>query len=156
MARENYYSVLEISRHATQEEIEAAYRRLSRLYDPSQSKKRQAARRAELVNEAYSVLNDKKRRAEYDRWLLSGKARSGVPFGVSEEVAERIRLVGRRWMWAGAAAGAAAVVVAVVLIATLGGGEETETAASGDTSATQTPAASVTPAPGQTPTTPGP
>lgn len=68
----NYYSVLGLNPAASQEAIEAAHRRLSRLYDPSTSKKARAAQRFKEIEEAYEVLGDEKRRAAYDRRLRSG------------------------------------------------------------------------------------
>ena len=72
----NYYSVLGVNPVATGEAIEAAYRRLSRLYDPATSKKPRAAQRLKEIEEAYEVLGDEERRAEYDRQLRTGAGAS--------------------------------------------------------------------------------
>ena len=74
----SYYSVLQVGRVATREAIEAAYRRLSRLYDPATSKRPRAAQRFQEIQDAYAVLSDEKSRREYDRQLMTGRtARTG-------------------------------------------------------------------------------
>ena len=75
----SYYSVLQISRVATKEAIESAYRRLSRLYDPATSTRLRAAQRFKEIQEAYEVLGDEKRRAEYDRQQRMGTSASPSP-----------------------------------------------------------------------------
>src|SRR3972149_9901037 len=69
----DFYSVLQVNRAATPEAIEAAYRRLSRLYAPAASRKPKAAARMQEIDEAYALLSDRKKRAEYDRALRAGK-----------------------------------------------------------------------------------
>ncbi len=156
----DYYSTLEINRHASEEEIEAAYRRLSRIYDPAVSKKRRASQKWQQINEAYGVLADRKTRAEYDRWRASGKGKGAgarfEPQGLEEaaEVSMWLRMRASPRVWAGAGVATVAVVVAIVLVATLGGGGKDNTLASGDTSGS--PVASVTPPPEQTPGAGGP
>ena len=72
----SYYSVLQISRVANKEAIEAAYRRLSRLYDPATSTRPRAAQRIKEIQGAYEVLGDEKRRGEYDRQQRMGGSAS--------------------------------------------------------------------------------
>jgi len=65
-----YYSFLNVSRTATQEEITAAYKKLSRIYHPDkhveEDKKRQAELMFAKLKSAYEVLNDPHKRAIYD------------------------------------------------------------------------------------------
>ncbi|MCH8815649.1 MAG: FKBP-type peptidyl-prolyl cis-trans isomerase [Chloroflexi bacterium] len=68
----DFYSILQVNRKATADDIERAYERLSRLYDPEQSKKRRAAERWALIKEAYETLSDDSARAAYDRSMGSG------------------------------------------------------------------------------------
>lgn len=69
MQTRDLYAVLGVANTATQDEIKAAYRRLSRANHPDQVGKAGHARQAEL-NAAYDVLGDAAKRAEYDRPLF--------------------------------------------------------------------------------------
>uniref|UniRef100_A0A3P9HHU4 DnaJ homolog subfamily C member 11 n=1 Tax=Oryzias latipes TaxID=8090 RepID=A0A3P9HHU4_ORYLA len=70
ISNEDYYSLLNVRREATQEELKAAYRRLCMLYHPDKHRdpelKRQADRLFNSVHEAYEVLSDPQTRAIYD------------------------------------------------------------------------------------------
>jgi molecular chaperone DnaJ len=67
MARD-YYEILNVPRDASLDEIKAAYRRLAREYHPDVRKDDpQAEERFKEINEAYQVLSDPQKRAEYDR-----------------------------------------------------------------------------------------
>ena len=62
MANEkDYYAVLQVNRNAKQDEIERAYERLSKTYDPSSSAKKRAAQRHADITAAYNVLRDPRR-----------------------------------------------------------------------------------------------
>ncbi len=68
MRKYRYYEVLEISRTATQEEINGAFRRLARLWHPDRNPGRAEAESVfRRVNTAYQVLANEAVRAEYDR-----------------------------------------------------------------------------------------
>ncbi len=69
MARD-YYEILNVPRDASLEDIKAAYRRLAREYHPDVRKDDpHAEERFKEVNEAYQVLSDPDKRAEYDRQM---------------------------------------------------------------------------------------
>ncbi len=74
MARD-YYEVLGVPRNASQEELQAAYRRLSRSLHPDVNKDPSAEERFKEVGEAYRVLSDPESRARYDGM----RARGGRP-----------------------------------------------------------------------------
>ncbi|MGC8876825.1 DnaJ C-terminal domain-containing protein [Thermus sp.] len=67
----DYYAILGVSREATQEEIKRAYRRLALQYHPDKNPgDKGAEERFKEINEAYAVLSDPEKRAQYDRGLL--------------------------------------------------------------------------------------
>ncbi len=68
MAKKDYYEILGIDRNATKEEIKKAYRRLSKKYHPDVSDDPDAAEKFKEITEAYEVLSDDKKRANYDRF----------------------------------------------------------------------------------------
>ena len=65
----DYYDVLQVSPDAEQEVVEAAYKRLARKYHPDVNRDATAPDRMRELNEAYEVLVDSHRRAEYDAAL---------------------------------------------------------------------------------------
>jgi len=67
MARADYYKTLGVDKKASQEDIKKAYRTLARKFHPDANKGDEAAEeRFKEISEAYDVLSDGKRRAEYD------------------------------------------------------------------------------------------
>lgn len=68
----NYYEILEINEHASQEVIEKAYRVLVRKYHPDLYKgeeKVYAEQKVRDINEAYKVLSDDFLKSQYDMEL---------------------------------------------------------------------------------------
>ena len=61
----DYYKILGVPRNASQEEIKKAYRRLAHKYHPD---KGGDAEKFKEINEAYQVLSDKEKRAQYDKY----------------------------------------------------------------------------------------
>jgi hypothetical protein len=66
MNLKDYYQVMEVSSHASQEEIKQAYHHLARKYHPDISKEPDAEVRFKEVNEAYEVLKNPQKRADYN------------------------------------------------------------------------------------------
>jgi molecular chaperone DnaJ len=80
----DYYKVLGVSKTASAEEIKKAYRKLARDLHPDHNKDNKSAEdRFKDVSEAYDVLSDKKKRAEYDetRDMFASGRTGGSPFG---------------------------------------------------------------------------
>ena len=65
----NYYELLQVSPKADPEIIEAAYRRLALKFHPDHNPLPQATAKMQALNEAYNILKDPQRRAEYDQEL---------------------------------------------------------------------------------------
>ena len=65
----NYYEILEVSKNASKEVIEKAYRVLAKKYHPDLQKeenKAKAEQKMKLINEAYEILSDETRKKQYD------------------------------------------------------------------------------------------
>ncbi|MBX5464660.1 MAG: molecular chaperone DnaJ [Clostridia bacterium] len=69
MTDRDYYEVLGVGPNASQEEIKAAFRRLARRYHPdAHPDDPEAEAKFKEINEAYQVLGDPEKRAQYDRF----------------------------------------------------------------------------------------
>lgn len=65
----DYYKTLGINRAANEDEIKKAFRKLAKQYHPDANPDNpQAEARFKEVNEAYEVLSDPQKRAQYDRF----------------------------------------------------------------------------------------
>ena len=71
----DYYQVMGLADTATAAEIKKAYRKLARKYHPDVSKEKNAEEKFKELGEAYEVLKDSKKRAEYDELRRYGGAR---------------------------------------------------------------------------------
>src|SRR5690606_26142069 len=67
MKYKDYYKVMGLPRTATQAQIKAAHRKLSRKYHPDLNKDPGAEEQFKDVAEAYQVLKDPEKRAAYDQ-----------------------------------------------------------------------------------------
>src|SRR5947209_15345138 len=78
MARD-YYEILGVKRDASEDDIKKAHRKLARQYHPDRNPgDKQAEAKFKEIQEAYDVLGDKTKRANYDQF---GTAEPGAGFG---------------------------------------------------------------------------
>lgn len=78
---EDLYQILEVPRDASAPEIKKAYRQLVRKYHPDANPgNREAEEHFKKVSQAYEVLSDSSKRAQYDQFGTVGDAGGGSPF----------------------------------------------------------------------------
>lgn len=68
----NYYEVLEVSRNASKEVIDRAYKVLAKKYHPDlqqPNQRKSAEEKLKKINEAYEILSDEFKRKQYDEKL---------------------------------------------------------------------------------------
>lgn len=75
MSNPNYYEILEVNENASIEVIDKAYRVLAKKYHPDvfEGDKKQAEVMMQKLNEAYDILSDENKRANYDAILKRKK-----------------------------------------------------------------------------------
>ena len=77
--KRDYYEVLGVSKNATDQDIKSAFRKLSRKWHPdmqagkSDADKKAAEEKFKEIAEAYEVLSDKDKRANYDQFGFDGQ-----------------------------------------------------------------------------------
>ncbi|HEX9985645.1 MAG TPA: J domain-containing protein [Thermoanaerobaculia bacterium] len=68
MAEKDYYELLGVKKTASEDEIKKAYRNLAKKFHPDKNKgNKDAESKFKEISEAYAVLSDKDKRAQYDR-----------------------------------------------------------------------------------------
>ncbi len=73
MAEKDYYKVLGVAKTATDAEIKKSYKKLAFKYHPDKNAgDSKAEDRFKEISEAYAVLSDKKKRAQYDQFGSTG------------------------------------------------------------------------------------
>jgi molecular chaperone DnaJ len=70
--KRDYYEVLGVPKEASKDQIKAAYRKLAMQYHPDRNKSPEAEERFKEISEAYAVLSDDAKRAQYDRFGHEG------------------------------------------------------------------------------------
>ncbi|MDG2349036.1 MAG: molecular chaperone DnaJ [Gammaproteobacteria bacterium] len=80
MRMADYYATLEVQKDASQSEIKRAYRRLASKYHPDKSDGN--ADKFKEISEAYQILSDENKRAQYDRFGSVDPQMGGGPGGM--------------------------------------------------------------------------
>jgi DnaJ-class molecular chaperone len=69
----DYYAIMQVDELAESAVIAAAYKALAAKYHPDRNPSPTATRQMQAINEAYAVLSDPQKRAEYDRQRPRGR-----------------------------------------------------------------------------------
>ena len=81
-AMADLYSQLNVARGASEAEIKKAYRKLAKELHPDKNKDNpKATERFAKVTQAYDILTDKDKRAQYDRGEIDEEGNPRMPFG---------------------------------------------------------------------------
>jgi molecular chaperone DnaJ len=72
MAKRDYYTVLGVTRDASEEDIKKAYRKLAMKHHPDRNSETGAEDKFKEAKEAYEVLSDTRKRAAYDQFGHAG------------------------------------------------------------------------------------
>ncbi len=78
MNKKDYYKTLGVDKNASDAEIKSAFRKLAKEYHPDKNKEAGAEAKFKEIGEAYAVLSDPKKKANYDQF---GTADGPTGFG---------------------------------------------------------------------------
>ena len=75
--KRDYYEVLGVNKDANDKELKKAFRSLARKYHPDKNSDPGADDKFKEIQEAFAVLSDSEKRAQYDRFGHSGPQMGG-------------------------------------------------------------------------------
>lgn len=107
--QQDYYAILEIESTASRSQIERAYNRLARRYQPDPYADPVEPEKMRLVDEAFDILDDPARRSEYHRVR-------GLPERTAKRPLDRPTLGAMALIVAGAAALVAGIVFSILVV----------------------------------------
>ena len=81
MSKEDYYETLGVNKSSSDDEIKQAYRKMAMKYHPDRNKDdKKAEKKFKKVNEAYYILKDKEKKAQYDQFGHQAFENGGAGF----------------------------------------------------------------------------
>ena len=86
--KRDFYEVLGVNKSASKDEIKSAYRKLAKKYHPDVNKSPDAPEKFKEVQEAYDVLYDDQKRAQYDQFGFAAFGQGGSTGGAGNPFGE--------------------------------------------------------------------
>jgi len=84
MLKKDYYEILGLKKNSSDDEIKKAYRAQAKKYHPDKNPNNKAAEeKFKGIQEAYDVLSDAKKRAEYDHNIMNYHSREATAHGMN-------------------------------------------------------------------------
>jgi len=77
MANRDYYDILGVGKGVGEEDIRRAFRKKAMEFHPDRNKSHDAEEKFKEINEAYQVLSDSNKRAQYDQFGKAGVGANG-------------------------------------------------------------------------------
>lgn len=68
----DYYEILNVAKDASEQDLKKAYRKLAMKYHPDKNKSADAEEKFKEISEAYAILSDSEKRAQYDQYGHAG------------------------------------------------------------------------------------
>ena len=75
----DYYSILGVTRDASDDDLKKSYRKLALKWHPDKNKSPEAEEKFKEVSEAYEILSDPKKREIFDKYGEDGLRNGGPP-----------------------------------------------------------------------------
>ena len=87
MAKRDYYEVLGVDKNSSEEEIKKAYKKLAMKFHPDKNPgDKDAEEKFKELGEAYAILSDQQKRAQFDRFGHASPGSGGMGGGASMDI----------------------------------------------------------------------